>query len=495
MADGQGTTQNKSSGSIGASQPEFERPPLLVSPSVLDEFNTIRSNLIPNACFSLEDSHFEFDSSFVFPMGLTFDAGPLKNLLDKHPGFKLSIFGHTDPAGKDDYNKILSGRRAQAVFGLLVRDVKLWEDLYFHHDTQGRDKWGVKAVQAMLNFAGPTKAGTVDGKLGTNTRNALKDFESAQNLPLKGFNAKEEIDPGTFRVLAPLYMDAICLDDDGNKFQLTPDDFIARGAGKDGKGDFQGCGEFNPLMMFSKAEKTFFDKEVNKKERNKENQQNRRIMILLYRPGTRVDPAKWPCPSVKEGVAGCILRFHSNFKDRRSNLDEKREHKNESNNPGMVGTFACRFYDRQTNGSPCERPIPVPTLVKLRIDLQDEKGVALANKAYSLEVDGILVSKPGQTTDASGHLEHDIPPDAKKGVIKTDVHIWNLQIENLIPASENKGAQVRLTNLGFFFSDFTGELDEDTQFALRTFQDLLDLDVSGDLDEPTQRKLVELHRS
>ena len=362
MADGQSTTQSKSSGSVAASQPEVERPPLLVSPSISEEFNTIRSNLIPNACFSLEDSHFEFDSSFVLPMGLTFDAGPLKDLLDKHPGFKLSVFGHTDPAGKDDFNKVLSGRRAQAVFGLLVRDVKLWEDLYFHHDTQGRDKWGVRAVQAMLNFAGPTKAGAVDGKLGTNTRNALKDFESAQNLPLKGFNAKEEIDPGTFRVLTPLYMDAICLDDDGNKFQLTPDDFIARGVGKDGKGDFQGCGEFNPLMMFSSEERKFFDKDANKPQRNKENQPNRRIMILLYRPGTRVDPAKWPCPSVKEGVAGCILRFHSNSKDRRSNLDERREHKEEKDRPDMVGTFACRFYDRQTNGSPCEGPPPPPPL-------------------------------------------------------------------------------------------------------------------------------------
>ena len=144
-------------------------------------------------------------------------------------------------------------------------------------------------------------------------------------------------------------MDAICTDDDGAPFTLTPEDFIARGLGKDGKGDMQGCSEFNPLMIFSRAEQEFFDRPENKKRRDAENQVNRRIMILLYRPGTRIDPKLWPCPTVKEGPAGCKLRFFANAKERRSNLEERREHKDEQTTE-MVGTFACRFYDRLPDG-------------------------------------------------------------------------------------------------------------------------------------------------
>ena len=66
-------------------------------------------------------------------------------------------------------------------------------------------------------------------------------------------------------------MDAICRDDDNQDFRLKPEDFLARGLGNDGKGDYQGCGEFNPLMIFSKDEQAFFDKEANHNARNKEN--------------------------------------------------------------------------------------------------------------------------------------------------------------------------------------------------------------------------------
>ncbi len=346
---------------LAGSHPERDSSPVLVAPATAGEVNRVRAVLAPKACFSIEDSHFEFDSSFVLPLGLTFDAEPLKKLMDKHPGSKLSVFGHTDPVGKDDFNKVLSGRRAQAIFGLLVRDVGLWKDLYFHHDTHGKDPWGVRSVQIMLNRVGPTKAGRADGVLDSPTKQALKDFEDGNNLPAKGFNQNGEIASGTFEVLARQYMDGICTDDDNNQFQLTPDDFIAGGKGKDGKGDLQGCGEFNPLMIFSKDEKAFFDREENKQERNSENQINRRIMVLLYPPGTKVLPEKWPCPTVKEGVAGCILRFHSNFKERRANADDRREHKDEKTDPAMVGTFACRFYDRQSSDSPCEGPVVIDT--------------------------------------------------------------------------------------------------------------------------------------
>src|SRR5215510_11956761 len=128
--------------STAGTHPEVQDDPVNAAPADGAEFNTVRARLIPKACWKLEDSHFAFNSSFVMPLDQTFDAGPLKKLLDKHPGAKLSIFGHADPVGQDTFNKNLSGRRAQVIYGMLLRDVALWEDLYFHHNSNGNDEWG-----------------------------------------------------------------------------------------------------------------------------------------------------------------------------------------------------------------------------------------------------------------------------------------------------------------------------------------------------------------
>jgi outer membrane protein OmpA-like peptidoglycan-associated protein len=365
----EGSIQRESANSTAATHPETQEEPLVVGPSTEKEFNTLRARLIPKACFKLEDSNFEFDSSFITI--LTFDVGPLKDLLDKHPGSKLSIFGHADPVGRDDYNKTLSGRRAQAIFGLLVRKVDLWEDLYFHHDSfSGKDEWGVRSIQLMLNQVGPTKTG-IRGELDAETKQALKDFEQKEGLSPKGFNSKKEVAAETFRKLTSLYMDFICKDDALQDFRLKPDDFLARGQGKDGKGDFQGCGEFNPLMIFSKQEKNSFDREENHKERNEENQTNRRVMILLFRPGSQVDPEKWPCPSAKEGVEGCRKRLFSDAEKRRGNQAERREFQKTKD------TFACRFYHRLLESSPCER-----VLASFTIRLFDPAGKPLPGAPF-----------------------------------------------------------------------------------------------------------------
>jgi hypothetical protein len=308
--------------------------PVRVAPSLAEEFNTVRAFLIPKACFKLEDAHFAFDSSFVVPEG--FDVAPLKELLDKHPGAKLSIFGHADPTGDDAYNKTLAGRRASAIFGLLTRDVPMWDKL--HDQPAGGDNWKPEAEQTMLATTGLPK--------------------------------------GTARAtLTKAYMDHLCTvrNSAGQSIgtvQLTKDDFLARGQDKAGKGDLQGCSEFNPLMIFSASEKAVLDQPANHAQRNAENQVNRRVMVLLFRPGSRVDPAKWPCPTVDEGTAKCLKRFHSDGATRRSNQAKRREFKDTKD------TFACRFYDRLTNSSPCEVPPPPPVAtLEIILDNNDNHAV------------------------------------------------------------------------------------------------------------------------
>jgi len=180
-----GTLLTLTEKSVSGTHPEVQEEFLLVGASTASEFNTLRARLIPRGCFKLEDSHFAFDSSFVLPLDQTFDAGPLKTLMDKHPGAKLSIFGHADPVGQDTYNKTLSGRRAQVIFGMLIREVTLWEDLYYNHDSNGKDEWGARSVQFMLTQVGfPT--GRTDGVLDDPTKKALSDFQTGNGLPRRG---------------------------------------------------------------------------------------------------------------------------------------------------------------------------------------------------------------------------------------------------------------------------------------------------------------------
>src|ERR1051325_745617 len=110
-------------GTVASHAPRATQP-FLVSPTHASDFNVLALDLIPVACLGLHDVLFEFDSSFVTP--------PIGHILDQLPDLRerhknknnelppVSVFGHADPVGSDDYNKKLSGRRARAVQGLLL---------------------------------------------------------------------------------------------------------------------------------------------------------------------------------------------------------------------------------------------------------------------------------------------------------------------------------------------------------------------------------------
>jgi hypothetical protein len=296
----------------------------LVGPTTTDEFNTARLRLIPIACFRVDDIRFAFDSSFVVASATSDPNDPTDNLAElrelarlvkAHPGSPLSVFGHADPVGNDDYNKLLSGRRAMAIYALLIVNgepdsaVKLWQQV------SATEAWGTNQRQTMQKFTG-LPSGTADSTL----------FRS--------------------------YMQKLCPPD----LKLTKKDFLGQGADGGGKGDFQGCGEFNPVLIFSQEKQTEFDqaKQQNDKniieERNAENAPNRRVMVLMFRKGSKVDPTRWPCPRAAEGMADCKKRFWSDGEKRRSTLLPAEDRKFAATND----TFACRFYQRVSDGSPCE---------------------------------------------------------------------------------------------------------------------------------------------
>jgi hypothetical protein len=281
--------------------------------------------LVPVACFRVDDIRFAFGTSFV-----TSDPANEKNdiraelrllvdLLKENPGSPLSVFGHADPVGKDDSNKLLSGRRATVIYALLISNtepdaaVKLWQRV------SKEENWDTDERQTMQTTSG-LPAGTPDIDL------------------FKAYMKK--LSPPELKV--------------GKK------DFLAQGADSLGKGDYQGCSEFNPALIFSVKKNKEFESAQDKTLRNDANAPNRRVMVLLFQKGSKIDFTKWPCPRATEGVGGCRQRFWSDGEKRRSTrLADKDRAFDETED-----TFACRFYHRLVTNSPCESAL---TLVRIRL--------------------------------------------------------------------------------------------------------------------------------
>jgi hypothetical protein len=314
-------------GEIGVHHVEY---PLeaLVAPATDAGFNLIRFPLVPIACWKVHDIRFTFDSSFVTP-DITRELEALQDLLEQHqvkdpltgsprnpPQYPpLSVFGHADPVGPaedpDVYNKALSGRRATVIYALLIFNsdpdgaVALWREI------AGTEKWGADQNGIM--------------------RSRVPDGTSNSDLIAS-------------------YMRGLC----PPGLKVKSQDFLSDG--HDSKGKYQGCGSFNPVLIFSQQDETTFEKAAQNEdaqaitERNAANAPNRRVLIFLFRNGSRVEPAKWPCPRATEGPAGCVKRFWSDGDSRRHKRDPNQNRKFERTHD----TFACRFYQRIADQSPCE---------------------------------------------------------------------------------------------------------------------------------------------
>ena len=134
--------------------------------------------------------------------------------MKSHPDAPVSIFGHADPVGNDDYNKKLSGRRAMAVYGILTRNADIWEELY--SNPLGNDDWKVRTVKIALKTVGYSPGPVDDKTLDDATREALRKFQHKQGLPENGDDNSD-----TRARLFMAYMDTICRDADGQPFKLS----------------------------------------------------------------------------------------------------------------------------------------------------------------------------------------------------------------------------------------------------------------------------------
>jgi hypothetical protein len=356
----------------------------LVAPGISPtSLNTLRPVAHAVACWRAADVNFDFDSAFIVPR-MKDAFADLKALLDAHPGCPMTLFGHADPVGNDEPNKQLSGRRSQAVFATLTRRVDLWEDLHRQGDLSAAAERTMIATLGFVPDDGDTKGKT-----------AVQAFQRSAGLPPSG-----TVDGATRAKLYERYMDAVCRDSRDAPYRVEPTGFLGKGSDKGGKADFQGCGEFNPVLIFSTAEKAALEKDI--PERNAENAPNRRVLALLFAPGSLANVAAWPCPRVKENTGGCRARFFTDHAKRRANGTERREFKNTRD------TFACRFYHQLNVGSPCERFQVGGGLLLAQVFSGDGLNLLTGRKYRIRSADG-KVQLSGEL-DGDGLLRHEMVP-------------------------------------------------------------------------------------
>lgn len=475
MAEGNGTITSADGGGILGKNDPRPAISLPVAPTHETAHNTIRPTLFPVACWKADDVNFEFDSSFVQP-GVGNQLPRFKALLDEHEGAPLSIFGHADPVGDEAYNKILSGRRAKAIYALLIRDVAIWEELF------SLTALKMSHVQVMLKHVG-FDPGRTDGVTDQGHKDAVKLFQENNGLANDGVAG-----PDTRKKIYLKYMDSLCVDDGGKVFKIEKTQFL--GGGKDArlKGDVQGCSEFNPLLLFSKSEQAAFDGSSNKKPRDFANAPNRRVLVLLFRPGSRVDPEKWPCPRTGDTVDGCKKRFWSDADKRRQLTDEQRQHQTHKD------TFQCRFYQRLTDSSPCER---ASAFVIAR--LYDHEGKFIGGSPYTLTLSN------GKTfhdvADAKGFVTVGEKPDAAEGVMEwktvppkdvaVDVITFKQNVFFNLEKEDDAEIRKRLTNLGYTTQK---DLAEAVKAFHEDYHEEEDLDADGVLGDKTRAVIVRVHK-
>jgi N-acetylmuramoyl-L-alanine amidase len=131
----------------------------------------------------------------------------------------------------------------------------------------------------------------------------------------------------------------------------------------------------------------------------------------------------------------------------------------------------------------------------LRLAVKDAAGAALTGKKYELAAGGTTAT--GELP-ADGVIEQAVPIDTTEGKLTVWLdaeasQVWDLKIGYMDPADEVSGVQARLNNLGFDCGEPDGVLDDDTKAAIRAFQVLTGMELTGEIDDTLREKLLSFY--
>lgn len=139
------------------------------------------------------------------------------------------------------------------------------------------------------------------------------------------------------------------------------------------------------------------------------------------------------------------------------------------------------------------RLLGVPVRFQARI--QTPSGHPRASVPYTLTVDG--QSFQG-TTGLDGEISEIIPANAISAALTlsppgSQQEKYTFKLGYMNPATDIKGIQARLRNMGYYKEEASGTLDDATKQAIRDFQRDAGLTVTGEMDADTQAELTSRH--
>ncbi len=129
----------------------------------------------------------------------------------------------------------------------------------------------------------------------------------------------------------------------------------------------------------------------------------------------------------------------------------------------------------------------IPKLFSVQV--KRPSGSPFKNKPYEFIVDGGPPRKGA--TDGEGWLRQYIAPDAREAKLMVGGAVKFFDLGHLDPVSETSGVQGRLRILKFYDGNITGSLDEKTLEAIKAYELLHDLEVTGEVSEAIRKLLVE----
>ena len=134
--------------------------------------------------------------------------------------------------------------------------------------------------------------------------------------------------------------------------------------------------------------------------------------------------------------------------------------------------------------------IPIELKIKLL-----ENGKPRKNMRYTLQIDGKVVSAKYAKTDGDGKIKiYKLSPLATEGFLMLeDGTSYVLKLKELDPVDSTSGIQARLANLGYGPGPINGEHNHKTRAALAWFQKSHNLKATGEPDDQTKEKLVEVY--
>jgi hypothetical protein len=129
--------------------------------------------------------------------------------------------------------------------------------------------------------------------------------------------------------------------------------------------------------------------------------------------------------------------------------------------------------------------------IKLKLTLLDISGNPIANQDCKLKVGDDTIPV---TTTGDGEIEQDVPLDTEACTLSYGDDEISLRVGWLCPVETPQGCRERLDNLGYD----PGKADDDPdgailRSAIEEFQCDNGLDLTGECDDATQSKLVEVH--